>query len=191
MTKKKTTYRNKIKIIAGSKRSRLIHFPDIEGLRPTLGVMRERLFNWLGQELSGKKVLDLFSGSGALAFEAASRGAKEVVAVEKNHPACVAIAQNSCALGLETVKVCERDVLAFLKESREKFDILFIDPPYSWDQCKKIWPLLQNVLTSDGLVYLEGKKNLHLPENIDILKESRLHGQHYYLTTLISGPCLQ
>ena len=105
MTKKKTTYRNKIKIIAGSKRSRLIHFPDIEGLRPTLGVMRERLFNWLGQELSGKKVLDLFSGSGALAFEAASRGAKEVVAVEKNHPACVAIAQNSCSLGLSLIHI--------------------------------------------------------------------------------------
>ncbi len=186
MTKKKTTYRNEIKIIAGSKRSRLIHFPQIEGLRPTLGVMRERLFNWLGQDLSGRKVLDLFSGSGALALEAASRGAKEVVAIEKNHLACVAIARNVRALGLDVVKVYERDALAFLQEGSEKFDILFIDPPYSWDQWQKIWPLLQNVLTLDGLIYLEGKKNLHLPENITILKESRLHGQHYYLATLIS-----
>jgi 16S rRNA (guanine(966)-N(2))-methyltransferase RsmD len=73
--------RNRVRIIGGAWRSRLVHFPARPDLRPTPDRVRETLFNWLGQDLSGKTCLDLFAGSGALGFEAASRGARRVVMV--------------------------------------------------------------------------------------------------------------
>ncbi|XLM20591.1 RsmD family RNA methyltransferase, partial [Chromobacterium piscinae] len=76
--------RNKVRIIGGEFRRRLLPFPEAEGLRPTPDRVRETLFNWLGQDLYGKNCLDLFAGSGALGFEAASRSARRVVMVEKS-----------------------------------------------------------------------------------------------------------
>ena len=85
---------NRIRIIGGQWRSRIIEFPDGEGLRPTANRIRETLFNWLGQTLHDKRCLDLFAGSGALGFEAASRGAVEVVLVENNRAAMQALKRN-------------------------------------------------------------------------------------------------
>jgi len=90
---------NKVRIGAGEWRGRLISFPAVEGLRPTPDRVRETLFNWLGQTLDGKVCLDLFAGSGALGFEALSRGARRVVMVEQNPQVLKALQENARKLG--------------------------------------------------------------------------------------------
>ena len=90
---------SKVRIIAGEWRGRLINFPQAEGLRPTPDRVRETLFNWLGQTLDGKTCLDLFAGSGALGFEALSRGARRVVMVEQNPQVLKALQENARKLG--------------------------------------------------------------------------------------------
>ena len=81
---KNPNHKNQVRIIGGEHRSRLINFNNADGLRPTADMVREKLFNWLGQDLTGTTVLDLFSGSGIMSFEAASRNAKMIVAIENN-----------------------------------------------------------------------------------------------------------
>ena len=92
---------SKVRIIAGEWRGRLISFPQAEGLRPTPDRVRETLFNWLGQTLDGKTCLDLFAGSGALGFEALSRGARRVVMVEQNPQVLKALRENARKLGAD------------------------------------------------------------------------------------------
>ena len=106
---------NEVRIIGGTWRSRRIHFPSVAEVRPTPDRVRETLFNWLGQDLTGLTCLDLFAGSGALGFEAASRGAKCVVMVEKDRIAHSALLQNRTMLSAGQVEVVraalERKVL--------------------------------------------------------------------------------
>ena len=94
--------RNQVRIIGGAWRSRLIAFPPRADLRPTPDRVRETLFNWLGQDLTGKRCLDLFAGSGALGFEAASRGAQRVVMVERDPAAWRALQANAATAGCAT-----------------------------------------------------------------------------------------
>jgi 16S rRNA (guanine966-N2)-methyltransferase len=89
---------NKLRIIGGIWRSRNITFVDAPGLRPTPARVRETLFNWLQNDLMGRRCLDLYAGSGALGFEAASRGAKSVIQVENNGLACRALKENAITL---------------------------------------------------------------------------------------------
>ena len=93
---------NQVRIIGGDWRSRRIAFPDHAGLRPSADRVRETLFNWLGQDLGGQYCLDLFAGSGALGFEALSRGAASVVMVEKSRSVCDALRRNAGLLGRKT-----------------------------------------------------------------------------------------
>src|SRR6187455_2229263 len=116
--------RNRVRIIAGAWRSRLVHFPDAPGLRPTPDRVRETLFNWLGQWLNGMACLDLFAGSGALGFEAASRGASRVVMVENDRVAFDALQRSRELLGVEQVELVHEDALAFLSRTQESFDIV-------------------------------------------------------------------
>ncbi len=90
---------NRVRIIGGAWRRRLIRFPAVEGLHPTPDRVRETLFNWLGQDLTGKRCLDLYAGSGALTLEAASRGAALAVAVDRDRAAIDALRENSALLG--------------------------------------------------------------------------------------------
>src|SRR3990172_9868690 len=104
---------NRVRIIGGEWRSRRISFPSRGDLRPTPDRVRETLFNWLGQDLTGKACLDLFAGSGALGFEAASRGAKRVVMVEREAGALRALQTNAAMLGARTVELKRSDALEF------------------------------------------------------------------------------
>ena len=110
--------RNAVRIIGGEWRSRLIRFPDAPGLRPTADRVRETLFNWLGQDLSGYACLDLFAGSGALGFEAASRGAASVTLVEKGRAAFEALQVNARLLHAGQVRLERGDALEFLARDR-------------------------------------------------------------------------
>ena len=125
----------KIRIIGGNWRSRLLTVLDLPGLRPTTDRIRETLFNWLGQDLTGLRCLDLFAGTGALGFEAASRGAALVILMEKDKKACAnlsanfALLQSSPASG--HVEILQRDSLEFLKQqSNRSSNLIFIDPPF-------------------------------------------------------------
>ena len=122
---------NHVRIIGGQWRSRIVHFPDSPGLRPTPDRVRETLFNWLGQRLDGLECLDLFAGSGALGFEALSRGASRVVMVEASREAVEALRRSAQALGAQQAVIVAGDALAWLKRSEGRFDLAFVDPPYA------------------------------------------------------------
>jgi 16S rRNA (guanine966-N2)-methyltransferase len=131
---------------------------DSPGLRPTGDRARETLFNWLGQRLIGLRCLDLFAGSGALGLEAASRGASEVVLVEKS-PALVAALREQTANwpGSERLQVVQADAMGWLGSQQGRFDMVFIDPPFEMTLHDRILGLLadSNILEPGARVYVE------------------------------------
>lgn len=131
----KTELPKKVRIIGGLWRSRLLSVLDLPGLRPSTDRIRETLFNWLGQDLSGLRCLDLFAGTGALGFEAASRNAEIVILLEKDKKAYVNL-QANLKLLLSTpvsgvVEILHKESLAFLKQQADRSsNLIFIDPPF-------------------------------------------------------------
>ncbi len=144
-----------IRIIGGHHRSRRIDVPDLPGLRPTSDRVREVLFNWLMPHLHGAAVLDLYAGSGALGFEAASRMARRVVMVDANARAVQHLLKTCETLKLDTVEaVCQR-ADAFLEGSHEAFDVIFLDPPFSSAELSAISDKIGPHCTRGGLLYRE------------------------------------
>ncbi len=144
-----------VRIIGGVNRSRILHFPDSPGLRPTADRVRETLFNWLGQNLEGKTCLDLFAGSGALGFEAASRGACRVVMVESDKRVHRALQENAAALCVQNVELLAGDAVKYLAQNGPSFDVIFVDPPFNSDLAGQAMPLIAGRLAPQGLVYVE------------------------------------
>lgn len=155
---------NTVRIIGGQWRRRILSFPEAEGLRPTPDRVRETLFNWLGQDLSGSTCLDLFAGSGALGFEAASRGAQRVVMVEKSPKVLAALETNARLLDAgERVEIVRADAVkfaSFLRSAGSRFDVLFLDPPYQQGWVDRVAPLLPDLLAADGVLYVEAEHSL-------------------------------
>jgi 16S rRNA (guanine966-N2)-methyltransferase len=154
---------NSVRIIGGAWRRRVLRFPDAdaEGLRPTPDRVRETLFNWLGQDLSGLSCLDLFAGSGALGFEAASRGASSVLMVDRSPAAAAALRANARKLGAEgRVEITRADAVEFalLRDAgAPRFDVLFLDPPYHQGWIARLAPLLPGLMADEGVVYVEAE----------------------------------
>ena len=128
--------RNSVRIIGGGWRGRRVHFPDSPGLRPTPDRVRETLFNWLQLSIAGTRCLDLFAGSGALGLEALSRGAREVVFVERGR----ARRRSRSREELERLggtragaRGARRPRRAFSATPGEPFDVIFLDPPFGRD----------------------------------------------------------
>lgn len=149
--------RGKIRIIGGQWRSRLLTFPANPDLRPTPDRIRETVFNWLGQDLTGLNCLDLFAGSGALGFEAASRGASQVVMVDTDTKIYHALHENKEKLQATQVELKIMNALNFLNSNVRKFDVIFLDPPYRLELLPRLLPLLPSHLGKGGLVYTETK----------------------------------
>ena len=149
-----------MRIVGGDWRSRIIEFPDAPGLRPTADRVRETLFNWLGQTMHGKNCLDLFSGSGALGFEALSRGAAQVVMVENNRNAFSALESNARLLDAAHAALRYADAGTYLRSSRDRFDVVFLDPPFDSEVLPQILDMLPGRLAESGLIYLETSKSL-------------------------------
>ena len=183
-----TPYKNQVRIIGGSHKRRIIRFPDMqgtEGFRPTPDRVRETLFNWLGQDLTGKRCLDVFAGSGALAFEAASRNASEVIAIETSRPAMQAMTQNQKLLELPNLKLVNADAFAFLGATPDRFDVIFLDPPFAQDWWSRLAPLVARVAAPDALVYCEFVRELtarQLPGFVRT-RQGRAGAVHYHLFT--------
>jgi 16S rRNA (guanine966-N2)-methyltransferase len=175
------TRRNTVRIVGGLWRSRLIEFPDVTGLRPTPDRVRETLFNWLGQDLTGLACLDLFAGSGALGFEALSRGAASVVMVEKQSAALHALQENAQKLGVSNLVVARGDALEFVRESRACFDVVFVDPPYGLGLQAAALTLVRRLLSERGRVYVESDSAFDAPPGWVVLKRARAGGVHFHL----------
>lgn len=144
-----------VRIIGGNMRGRKLHFSASEGLRPTLDRIRETVFNWLTGHVQGAKCLDLFAGSGALSFEAISRGADELVLVEKSSKVIKDLKRNCQTLNLKQVKVVNSDSATFLKHNTEKFDLVFLDPPFGQSLLKDTLEQLPLHLNEEAMVYIE------------------------------------
>jgi len=176
----------RIRIIGGQWRSRLLQFSDDKLLRPTPDRVRETLFNWLGQDLTGKTCLDLFAGSGALGFEAASRGAKQVTMVEQSIKTVRNLRSSIEKLGALQIRLEHTDAQAFLAASPVRYDVIFVDPPYKSGLLAEVLPLLPAKLEENGVIYVESSNKL-LPDNLwSIQKQGRASHVFYYLLALNS-----
>ena len=168
-----------MRIIGGEWRSRIVRFPDAQSLRPTPDRLRETLFNWLGQDLTGKACLDLFAGSGALGFEAASRGSRQVVMVEQNAIVYRALQETKAALSAEQVEMHRADAFGFLKTDARRYDVIFLDPPFQLGWLPRLLPLLPVHLAAEARIYLEAEGPVPVPAGVEILRQTRegqVHG---------------
>lgn len=175
------TKRNTVRIIGGLWGSRILEFPDAADLRPTPDRVRETVFNWLGQDLSGMACLDLFAGSGALGFEALSRGAVSAVMVEKDPGALRALRENAQKLGAAGLTVVRGDALEFARETRLRFDVVFVDPPYRLGVQAAALALVRGLLAPRGRVYVESASVFEPDRGWMILKSSRAGNVHFHL----------
>lgn len=165
--------RNRVRIIGGEWRSRVLNFAPRPDLRPTPDRVRETLFNWLGQDLTGKSCLDLFAGSGALGFEAASRGARRVVMVEHDAVAFRALEANAERLAARSVELKRSDALEFLRADGSAYDIVFLDPPFRADYLERVLPLLGPRLVQGALAHVEAPQARHLPAGWSVQRSGR------------------
>ena len=184
---------NRVRLIGGAHRGRRLEFPDAVGLRPTGDRIRETLFNWLQGVIPGARCLDLFAGSGALGFEAASRGAAEVVLVESAPAVARALRENALALGLgDVARVVEADALRWLAVAEARsFDVVFLDPPFA---AALLGPALEALgrrpwLSPGARIYLERSEDGEwpLPAGWVLLRDRRAGNVAYALATPPGG----
>ncbi len=166
-----------LRIIAGRWRSRRISFLDLPGLRPTPDRVRETLFNWLQLEITRCHVLDLFAGSGALALEAASRGAESVTMIEKDPRQALRLRENVALLEADACQVICADSLQWLTQAPDQpYDLILLDPPFHLGLPQQVIQLLQQRqwLKPDTWVYLETEQS---PDDLGLPPELHLHRQ--------------
>ena len=170
-----------LRIVGGKYRSRQLRVPARPGLRPTPDRVRETLFNWLGQDLAGLACLDLFAGSGALGFEAASRGAARVVLVEKDRVALAELERSRSELDAAQVAIVGDDAAAYLARERERFDVVFLDPPFRQNALPAVLAQLPPRLEPRARVYVESDAPLEIVPPWSELKRARAGQVSYQL----------
>jgi 16S rRNA (guanine966-N2)-methyltransferase len=160
---------------------------DVPGLRPTSERVRETLFNWLAPSIQGARCLDLFAGTGALGFEALSRGATTVVFVDNSRRATRAIETSAKTLNATGAVVHHGDAVDYLRTARPgSFDIVFLDPPFADDRLEEVCRLIDELglLAPGGRIYLEqdrAKPGIALPERWSLLKDKTAGNVRYML----------
>jgi 16S rRNA (guanine966-N2)-methyltransferase len=179
----KPNNKGSIRIIGGSHRGRKLPVLMSEGLRPTTDRVKETVFNWLMPFIQDSLCLDCFAGSGGLGFEALSRGASHVSFVELNKAAAQQLLENQRLLKSANISIVNSDVLIFIEKSINKFDIVFIDPPFRKNLVEQTAKQLdQHSLADNALIYVEMESednNQQLPTNWTLLKE-KIAGQVVY-----------
>jgi len=184
--------KNQLRIIAGKWRGRKLTFVESQGLRPTLDRVRETLFNWLQPVIYNASCLDLYSGSGALGFEALSRGALEVTMVDNNRQVYQQLNHNLQLLNCENANTKCMDAIDFLSKQSttrpadKKYQIVFLDPPFNQNLLDKCCQQLeqQQLFAEESYIYIEAEQNLKLtniPENWQKIKEKKTGQLAYYL----------
>ncbi|MCJ2378725.1 16S rRNA (guanine(966)-N(2))-methyltransferase RsmD [Vibrio sp. ZSDZ34] len=172
----KTASIGSVRIISGLWRGRKLPVHDAQGLRPTTDRVKETLFNWLAQDIPHAKCLDVFSGSGGLGFEAASRQAELVTMVELNDQAFRQIKENIERVAATNIEVHHGDALQYLAQSGQAYDVVFIDPPFRQGLLAETIDKLESNgwLARNAVVYIETEKELelpNLPEHWQLTKE--------------------
>lgn len=183
----KNAYPGQVRIVAGKYRGRRLQVIESPGFRPTPDRVKETVFNWLQPYLPGSRCLDLFAGSGALCLESLSRGADEVVMVEKVRAVADNLQTNIETLQADRAKLVNADAMHFLNGNPESFDIVFVDPPFSEsaliNQCLSSLQL-KGWLKQGALVYVEASsdfKDIQYPPEWTLLKNKKAGQVGYYL----------
>ena len=171
-----------VRLIGGRWKRSKLPVPDVPGLRPTPHRVRETLFNWLGQDLSGWHCLDLFAGSGALGFEAASRGAARVVMVEQAPKVLAALHENHESLHQPAaVEIVRGDALQYLASTQARFDLIFLDPPYRKGWIDRLAPRLPAVLQDDAALYVEAEYPIAALGDWRTVRQGKAGEVHFHL----------
>ncbi len=176
---------NRVRIIGGRHRGRVLRFPGVPGLRPTPDRVRETLFNWLGQDLAGRSTLEPYAGSGAMSLEALSRGAALAVAVDRHAALVHALADNAALIGATGLEAHRADARAFLARETRRFDVIFLDPPFGDDPWDWLLPACAGRLAEGGAIYAEAARPVAAPEGLAVVREGRAGQVHYHLL----APC--
>ena len=180
-----------VRIIGGMwKRSKLSVLAK-PGLRPTPDRVRETLFNWLGQDLSGLRCVDVFAGSGALGFEAASRGAQDVLLIEQDAQLVAKLQESKTRLKADSIRIQRGDGIAILRSlPKASIDVIFIDPPFDSDLFLEVIKAAAVVLPAQGAIYLEAPNvwtDEHLaPLGLQIAKQGKAGAVHFHLLKQLS-----
>ena len=184
--------RGRLRIVAGIWRSRVLEIADVEGLRPTPERIRETLFNWLTPRMAGARCLDLFAGTGALGLEALSRGAAAAVFVENSKVAIAALRRNLASLDASGAVIHAGSATEYIDAAgAERFDIVFLDPPFADDNLAELCRLIDEseLVTTNANVYLEqdrARPEPDLPDGWTVLK-SKVAGNVRYTLAAV-GP---
>jgi 16S rRNA (guanine(966)-N(2))-methyltransferase RsmD len=185
-----------VRIIGGQWKRSKLPVADLPGLRPTPDRVRETLFNWLGQDLTGWRCLDAFAGSGALGFEAASRGADQVVLLERERRLAATLNETKARLKAELVRVDNVDALTWMARcAPESFELVFLDPPFDAPLMAPALAAAARILVPQGFVYVESGEPL-AAEPLEALETLglRLHRQgragavHFHLLQRVNKP---
>ncbi|MEO7007886.1 MAG: 16S rRNA (guanine(966)-N(2))-methyltransferase RsmD [Caldimonas sp.] len=177
---------HEVRIIGGQWKRSKLPVADAAGLRPTPDRVRETLFNWLGHDLSGWRCLDAFAGSGALGFEAASRGADEVVLLERDRHLAKSLAQTAERLKAATVRIECAEALAWMARSAPaRFEVVFVDPPFDSALAEPALAAAARLVVADGFVYAELPHALDADalaaSGLQVDRQGRAASVHYHL----------
>jgi 16S rRNA (guanine966-N2)-methyltransferase len=175
---------HRIRIIGGRHRGRQVPVAGAPGLRPTPDRVRETLFNWLGQDLTGATTLDLYAGTGVLTLEALSRGAARSVAIDRNPVLIRALVGLAHAIGDLALEAHVDDALRFARAERRRFDVVFADPPFGEDPWGELLAVIAPRLARGGYVYAEASRRLVPPAVYDVVRHARAGAVHYHLLAL-------
>jgi 16S rRNA (guanine966-N2)-methyltransferase len=184
--------RNELRIIGGKWRGRRIRFPSVEGIRPTPDRVRETLFNWLQHVIAGSRCLDLFAGSGALGLEALSRGAGQVVFVDRERAVIEQLRQTLKVLGATGAQLLALDAQHYLDGDAQPFDVVFLDPPFTAEYLPEICATLESRgwLSARAHIYIEQPSHAGspaLPAGWNLLKSGHAGEVGYHLAQRADG----
>lgn len=175
-----------VRIIGGQWKRSKLPVSDLAGLRPTPDRVRETLFNWLGQDLSGWRCLDAFAGSGALGFEAASRGAAQVLLLERDRRLAESLEKTRLRLKGEAMTVTNADALAWMAGCPpESFELVFVDPPFDSKLLEPAISAAIRLVVPDGFIYIEAGRPVMLEAeaaaSVVIHRQGKAGAVHFYL----------
>lgn len=177
-----------VRIIGGQWKRSKLPVPDLPGLRPTSDRIRETLFNWLGQTLTGWRVLDAFAGSGALGFEAASRGAEAVVMIEREALLVDGLRASKQRLQANAITVHRANALNWMTACADRFDLVFLDPPFADDLFDRAMAAAVPLVADGGLIYVESPREIAAPVGFTAWRQGRAGAVHYQLLRREDNP---
>ncbi|MBP3921565.1 MAG: 16S rRNA (guanine(966)-N(2))-methyltransferase RsmD [Ruminiclostridium sp.] len=169
-----------MRVITGSARGRKLKAPEGYDVRPTSDGVKEAIFSAIQFEIEGRTVLDLFAGSGQLGIEAISRGAKKTVFVDSSQASIKLVRENVEHVGFEKQsEIINMPNTAFLRTTKETFDIALLDPPYDRKLIQKSLPALTNIMSDEGVIVCEHEIDCRLPEEVNgfVIVKSKKHGK--------------